>query len=781
MAHPVSRRSRKERHQAQRERAVATADLAALEGLAARSPLGAARDCVAVFEQVSAGVGAHPLDGFAAALAGRLRGLGEHAAALGLAVAGRRRTAALRREEALAALGTGDLARARELAAADARLGALLLPALDAVEGRPVAVERRAVPLLERDLRRLSRGVAAVVAAARDGGDRTAALRKLRAALRGVTDQRAWPLRELAGAGELACAPGAAEPPLALLLRSERVVAAPAVVEALVEVAAARGAHALVRQRLAGAGARARAALAGDARGLLAAAFAALEEPLRARELLSQAQAAGAAPLEVERARWVLACKGLDRAPRHRGREQAAAELVAAARRLDALLAPDPDGHAVRAAVAAATALVLGESGAGDLAPLAAAAREHARPVGGLPEALDDALVLAEATTAVVTAPGRALELLAGVLARHPESERAWRLRLDAAREAHDPRAADYVLAAADAIGAPDLIARARAVRRARGVTTPLAGVPPRCTAGRLGLELALALDEAFEVGRATPQSLAGLLDEADALAAHLGPAERAALDAVPLAVACGADRAFVGPLLLRLARARSPEERDARGLTAVVLHGGAGAALVAALPELRRDAGEAPAVELLRALAALDAKAAGKVLLRLGPDLPWAAVAELKASLSAAARPTEQAQRIGAIVGGLAERLRPELDLEALLDGRLPGVEDPEDLEEDAFDPTECDATSEGIATLAMLGADPAALLRLGDADPDRLTALLTRLTHIIERGPSPAAWAEVRRLFQEYGVQGSRSSSSPWGRLDKYRPQSRKKKKKR
>ncbi|HOU90631.1 MAG TPA: hypothetical protein PLU22_06270, partial [Polyangiaceae bacterium] len=140
----MSRRSRKERHQAQRERAAATGDLGTLERLAERSPLGAARDCVAVLEQAPVGAAAHPLDGFAAELAGRLRALGEHAAALGLAAAGRRRTGALSREEALAAFGVGDAGRVRDLAAAEPRLGALLVTALDALGGRPGAVVRRA-------------------------------------------------------------------------------------------------------------------------------------------------------------------------------------------------------------------------------------------------------------------------------------------------------------------------------------------------------------------------------------------------------------------------------------------------------------------------------------------------------------------------------------------------------------------------------------------------------------------------------------------------------------
>ncbi|HOU94968.1 MAG TPA: hypothetical protein PLU22_28150, partial [Polyangiaceae bacterium] len=343
------------------------------------------------------------------------RGLGEFAAALGLAAAGRRRTPALRCEEALAAFGAGDAARVRELTAAEPRLGALLLPALDALEGHPVAVVRRAMPLLARDLRRLSQGVAAVIAAVRDGGDQTSALRKLRTALGAVTAKGAWPLRELAAAGELACVPGATEPALRRLSGSERVQAAPDVVSALVEVAAARGAHALVRERLADAGGRARAALAVDPRGLLEAAFAARGEPARARALLAQAQAAGGDPIELERARWVLAYKGLERVATRRGRDEAAATLVACARRLDGLLAPDPDGPAARAAVAAATAFTLSDRRAGDPAPFVAAAREHARAVGGLPAELEDALALGEAEAAVVKDPARALELVAGV------------------------------------------------------------------------------------------------------------------------------------------------------------------------------------------------------------------------------------------------------------------------------------------------------------------------------------------------------------------------------
>ncbi|HOU94732.1 MAG TPA: hypothetical protein PLU22_26960, partial [Polyangiaceae bacterium] len=360
------------------------------------------------------------------------------------------------------------------------------------------------------------------------------------------------------------------------------------------------------------------------------------------------------------------------------------------------------------------------------------------------------------------------LELVAGVLARRPDSERAWRLRLEAAHEVDDPRADDYVLEAADATGAPELVASARAIRRARGVTAPLGGLPSRCTAGRLGLELAFALREAFEAGRAGPEALARLLDEADALAAHLGRAERVALDAVPLAVACAQDVASVGPLLLRLARTRSPAELDARALTAVVLRGGAGAALVAALPGLRRDAGEASAVELLRALAALDAKAAGKGLLKLGPGLPRAVVAELKASLGAAAVPKEQAPRVGVIVRGLAERLRPELDLEALLDGELPESEDYEDWEDDVIEPDGDEGAREALGMLALFGADPAALLRLGDREPDRLEAMLARFLPIVNRGPSPATRAELRALFQEYGVL---ASGQPLGRRPKKR----------
>jgi hypothetical protein len=274
--------------------------------------------------------------------------------------------------------------------------------------------------------------------------------------------------------------------------------------------------------------------------GCLYEGFACLQsDPKRAGRAFDRAIELGGDMLEALRGKLLVAmadmgepcpdCGGYhDDGPEHPGREVGAAadRFARAARRI-------PSGAAF--AVAASLIAAEGWEAEGNT-KAATAAIDAARAASD--GALRDDLDLREAHIAAPERPERAAALLDALIGRDPCHTRAWRMKIEIARDARDDaRADDLLVRAAVATGDPELSAKARGVRIRRGELAPFEGLPPgTTTAGALAAEAAAL--------RATPGERRELPPVALACRAALPPAGQLAFDAALLSIEATAGQA---------------------------------------------------------------------------------------------------------------------------------------------------------------------------------------------------------------------------------------------
>jgi hypothetical protein len=598
----VSKRSRSERRAAQAQRALAAEDPKAFEALAATNPETAAQQLARALSSLPADR-ASPLDGVAADLCARLRRSGRLPAARRLAGACAHRSTRLRLESALAAFALGEDDEAERTASGDAEVAAVLAPLLDAARasngcgnprdgaaapeddppslaGAPSPEQPDKRPRPSRDRRpsalRALHGVATAAKAVVLGhvGPARAALRGLPAAAKQGTL-----VGEMSAAIDLANASG---PSLGRavdrLIQSPAVRASPPACEALIHALAGTDVKTALTaaKRLGvpgealrplqirvlantdkGHGASTVQAALDLAReagadifdapqrstGCLYEGFACLQsDPKRAGRAFDRAIELGGDLLEALRGKLLLAmadmgepcpeCGGYhDDGSEHPGREVGAAadRFARAARRI-------PSGAPF--AVAASLIAAEGWEAEGDT-KAATAAIDAAREASD--GALRDDLDLREAHLAAPERPERASALLDALIGRDPGHTRAWRMKIELARDASDDaRADDLLVRAAVATGDPELSAKARGVRIRRGELAPFEGLSPgTTTAGALAAEAAALRNMPGERRELPPVALA--------CRAALAPAGQLAFDAALLSIEATAQEATAG------------------------------------------------------------------------------------------------------------------------------------------------------------------------------------------------------------------------------------------
>ena len=584
----VSNRSRRERRAAQAQRALDAEDPKAFEALSATNPETAAQHVAHALSSLPMDC-ASPLDGVAADLCARLRRSGRLPAARRLAGACAHRSTRLRLENALAAFALGEDDEAERAASADPRVAAVLAPLLDAARAVPAReappspgaapspTQPAKKPRQPRAPRppalRALQGVAAAAKAAVLGqiGPARAALRGLPAAAKQGTAL----LGEMSAAIDLAKASG---PSLGRAV--ERLIQSPAVRasaparEALVHALAGTDVKAALAvakrlglpdealrplriRALAGTGkvdgastVQAALELAGAAgadifdapqraTACLYEGFACLQsDPKRAGRAFDRAIELGGDLLEALRGKLLLAmadigepcadCGGYhDGGSEHQGREVGAAadRFARAARRI-----PSGAPFAVVASLIAAE----GWEADGDT-KAATAAIDAARAASD--GVLRDDLDLREAHLLAPERPERASALLDALIARDPGHTRAWRMKIELARDAMDDARADGLLVrAAVATADPELSAKARGLRIRRGELAPFEGLSPgTATSGALAAEAAALLSVPGERRELPPVALA--------CRAALAPAGQLAFDAALLYVEASAGK----------------------------------------------------------------------------------------------------------------------------------------------------------------------------------------------------------------------------------------------
>jgi len=573
----VSNRSRRERRAAQAQRALDAEDPKAFEALSATNPETAAQHVARALSSLPVDR-ASPLDGVAADLCARLRRSGRLPAARRLAGACAHRSTRLRLENALAAFALGEDDEAERAASADPRVAAVLAPLLDAARtvpareappspgAAPSPKQPEKKPRQPRDPRppalRALQGVAAAAKAAVLGqiGPARAALRGLPAAAK----QSTVLMGEMSAAIDLAKASGPSLGRAAdRLIQSPVVRASAPAREALVHALAGTDVKAALAvakrlglpdealrplqiRALAGTGkvhgastVQAALELAGAAgadifdapqraTACLYEGFACLQsDPKRAGRAFDRAIELGGDLLEALRGKLLLAmadigepcadCGGHHGSrPEHQGREVGAAadRFARAARRI-----PSGAPFAVVASLIAAE----GWEREGDT-KAATAAIDAARAASD--GALRDDLDLREAHLLAPERPERASALLDALIASDPGHTRAWRMKIELARDAmDDTRADDLLVRAAIATADPELSAKARGLRIRRGELAPFGGLSPgTATAGALAAEAAALLSVPGERRELPPVALA--------CRAALAPAGQLAFDA---------------------------------------------------------------------------------------------------------------------------------------------------------------------------------------------------------------------------------------------------------
>ncbi len=794
----MSNRSRRERRAAQAQRAIESGDTQAFAALGARDPAAAALQVERALSGLAAEI-ASPLDDLAGDLCFRLRRTGRLPAARQLARACEHRSTRLRLESALSSFALGEDDEVARVASADPRVAAVVAPLLDAsraagarqasANGAPAAKAEgkpwRAADSRPAALRALHDAAAAAKATAlgQVGPARTT-LRKVPAEQRGLLLAQ-----ELSAAIDLAKGSGnGRRRAVQSLVRSAAVRESPPAREALVAcLAAADPAGALAAAKELGLAQEALRPLqiralagAGTARGAspvqaalelartagaqlfdpphrgaasLYEGFACLDsDPKRAGRAFDRAIELGGDMLEALRGKLLLAgstvgevcpdCGGHHHDSNHQGREVGAAadRFARAARRV-----PSGAPFAVAASLLAARAW----DDEGDT-KAASAALEVARAESG--GAMADELDLREAHVVARQQPARAAALLDALIARDPRDARAWRMKIELARDADDEAGAtELELRAATATGDPELTARARALRLRRGELAPFQDLPPGATAGALAAEAAALLGAPGP----SPELPAGAI----AGRAALGRDGQLAFDAALLhiEVSAGKRDAAVRRLaptletwwgspaaLARLAGFTwllELEEHLAPAARALVYREGAGPAMAALFDAARaaRDAEVAEAV--LKVGSVCWSRAEIQERRRLAPMRTAAGglLRSADARSSAAPDPTVAGH---AIQAALAPEFRIDLDD---LDDRLDELDELE--ERGDVLPELSGMNLEGIldSFLGLLGLSKRELQSLS---PAKMQQLLEHAERITRGPPSPAKLEGLRTL---------------------------------
>ena len=368
------------------------------------------------------------------------------------------------------------------------------------------------------------------------------------------------------------------------------------------------------------------------------------------------------------------------------------------------------------------------------------------------PESMAPAIDLLEARALESADPARAADLLAALLARDPGNREAWRMSISIATRRGDRRRADdLIVQAADSTRDPELIARARDVRIARGEIAPFEGfVPGVTTAGELAAEIqrASAVGVAGEhpAGAALPPSpLAPIVQRCrDALA----PPARLAFDAARIIVAA---RAHGG----QAARARFAEvasewrssSADVTRLGAIMLLMDDGAALVEWAVSLggHDDAGPALVGLIEAAIAAVEIPIAKRLLALANKRLPRKEVFRAKALIAR----VERGGFAGSVFGYRPEAVAHELNGLLAPHFRIPHDED-EDLDDDLDDEGPFgDMRPASLVLAAFFETLDLPVEALDSLPPMRRAEFEAEAMELIVTGrPGPAASKKIRML---------------------------------
>jgi len=590
----VSKKSRSERRKAQLQRSVTRGDPSVLRMLADR---GAETGAKALFQAITASpsvVEDPQVMDLAAGVCERLRGEDRFDTALKLASAFRRATPRLALEEALAAFGMGDDARALEAAGSNRELELFLAPVLAVARGGRVPNNPPGAPAMWRGITALARCVAGV----REGRSSSAL-----AALRQVPEEAASRLFAsemrlvadiLSAQGQKLVSAAIAFAQRSVFWKSSRVANALAQCLAtryprlFIDTLAARipfppdiKADALLRASVAAAGldsVEARvslliaklghAAFPKEQQGLAALyegfAFC-MSDPRRALRSFDRAVELGADLNEALRGRLLVQVKQFDTAmaagdwAADYGRAAASTAL-----RLHRAMSHSVETLpvAVVAAERAARMLSTDRDRREEALEAVRAARAAAQRAGLLTRSLEADLLFDEAAALRFVEPARALELVEQVIAREPRHHEAWHLRIDLTMGAKGPGASeDWILAAGEMDLCEELTEEAAVIRARRGLPARL--VPGKTGAGELARELKRRRDAG-----AWPAPPAAYDPDVAACREALDAQGRSALDAAAFVLLRERGQDEGGLAIMRLVAA----EDDGRGDTWMLL-----------------------------------------------------------------------------------------------------------------------------------------------------------------------------------------------------------------
>jgi hypothetical protein len=791
----VGKRSRKERRAGQLERAVVSADPAALQALVDKSPEGAAQHLIrAMGELPPDEVKAARIEAISLRLAKQLRRAGKPGVAFELAASGRRRSPGFRMEEALAAFALGRDEVAASLAALDPWVFAALDPILKAARAEVAAPAPRgrkaaSAPVLTPALRSLH-AVARAVGLGIQGQ-----ATKSRAALKQV--DRAFAGRVYAD--EIGASLELGEPKRArLALRRLLLVPlfrkdGPLQRAAIEEASAADPALAVGDPSLARTGALSarrvrQALLAAATPGMAMAAIrdaaielfapseqasAALykgygliaERPHEALRHFDQAITLGGDLVEALRGK-VVALHTLAHQQGEDSAERQARDAASAAERLARALAHDP---LARPLAAAAEKLAIDAFVAARDMRAALSAITRARPLAS--GALLGELELSEIEAIGYKDAKEAVRRLDLLLAKDPGNVEAWNGKIAFMAHSGDQGAKDKVLQeAAAATRDPALVARARSTRMRHGDLSPFDDlVPGALTPGAVAAELRTAFEQHDGIK---------LLPKVAPFRAALGPEGRLAVDVVSIALAVLHGEAEEDGLrrLGEVFLLWKGSPREAARVASSALLVGLDAAIPKATLGITDD-------KVLRAIT--DALlVAGEVQLA-GKFVPRIAASMSRHELTFYKEQTRRRGRVPLAIPGVLDPgqvlreidaiLAPELSLAEILDDDLgeDGL-DEGDFDEGLFDEAMADPRRLGdISKLppGMMGPFFAVILRALGAPPDTIdrlprekrSAFERELTRIITQPPNAEGHASLVALFAAIGVRIDMGGGAP------------------
>jgi len=768
----VSKKSRKDRHKAQMHRAATSGDLSSLRAATQRAPATAAAVLTKALQAHGAADPPEELCAMVASTCERLRADGSFDQALRLAAAARRATHAVRLEEALAAFGCGADDTVLQLAESDPLLAKAIAPL--------IAVLRRGpVPQSPAGSTELTRGVHALCRAARslDSGKPGPARTSLQAIAGSCSSKlrlKDWsaavslatgrvnamaPARELLSSPlvrssaaierSLACALAVASPQ-AFLDRSvaklglSKDALARGTVLALRSSGELRGDEAPVMSLVMTAGADAFPAEHRGAAALYEGFAFVATDAARAQAAFDKAVAHGGDMGEALRGR--LLASRVQRAQYDVLDRSALKNAISATQRLLHLLSQRRDGAPFRALLFAELAGLFGDS---DQSAYALDAIRQCRALldAGIDAPALSARLVGVEVLALQNDPKRALEVVEQGLQKHPRVEPLMAARVELLdRLGRKTEADDAVLEAAELFKDPDLMARAKGIRRGRGLAVLQ---PGKTTAGELAAELAQRADAAVEAG--TRVDALAMVNAADLTAARaqLEPAARVAYDAAAVAIMA---TNFPAPEAARVAahllRDPSLSRDDQRLVIAAPLASMepeelplfARALAVAGLSaELLADAGRMVAIDCER-------EPAMDFLAQIAAQLSSKAVREIQTLCRKSTVHDPRNPQL--LVRKISKLLEPGFDL-------MEYASPDEDFDPGVFDPEQPDGMfgpEEGRLALRMCGAPEAKIARIPDGALERIAAALHDLAFGSE---GDQKFREVELAMQAAGLE--------------------------